>query len=97
MVGAAKDVAGNAKDVEDVVFRDNEAEDVVGRAAHGAVEIVAEHDEVGTVAEHDEVEIVAEHDEVELVAAMTPQKLFWFHNHYLYWTFHFNFQPNTAV
>ncbi len=40
-VGASEDVVGTAKDVEDVVIRDDGAEDVVGRAAHDTVEIVA--------------------------------------------------------
>ena len=70
MVGAAKDVVGTAKDVEDVVICDDGAEDVVGQ-------IVAERDEVELVAERDEVELVAAHDEVEHgVAAHDATKAF---------------------
>ena len=46
-VGAAEDVVDTTKDMEDVAIRDDGA-DVVGQAAHDAVEIVAERDEVET-------------------------------------------------
>ncbi len=72
------------------------AAEAVG-AAHDKVEAVGDpHDEVEAVgAAHDEVEtVVVAHDEVVAAHDAVEHGV---HNNYLCATFHFIFQPNTAV